>query len=478
MTSPPVIRELSTDRENLSKSHRRFEDVGNRLLNGSAAVAYWLLLTVVCTLPWLLGGNRLPFLLLATMLLLVATVAAYIARWRSGLPDTVSLLSGLPLLLAVVWLSPAVAALKRGWIASSGVGAGHDIHLEFFAFSVALGNLAIFLLLPCVITDVKKIKSFVVVILVAAVLHVLYATYVFTGGERFLFWLASDLRALANDNGVLRGNFSNRNHFAAQMSMLLFLCLGLLIGYYLRNAKVNSRRPWWHRLVRISLGPEGKLRAIMIILTAGVVMTFSRTANILVLSTLIFISIMLYWRLPKARKAIAVLVASIAIIDIALISNLVGLEKVADRIAATNIATEQRVDFNNISVDMLSDYWLTGIGGGNYVSFVNAYKGLHEESYFIYAHNDVLQMAVELGVPLFLLLVMFVLYSIVSGIRAFLTRSNPFCRGVGIGAACAVLYMSFHAFTDFNHQIPANSFLFVVCCALCQICERVQSVVR
>lgn len=431
--------------------------------------ALGLLTFVVALLPWGLGGNRTPLLLVAATLLAIAAGLALLANYRSTIEAPLYLALWLPFAVVAIWLSPLASEFKRPFIEAVGLQVGHDIELESRVFVQALAGLLVAACVFVTCRSPRAIRFFIFAVIGSSALQVIYAVYLINGGDRLFYWPQDSLRVPAG-HSVASANFANRNHFAGHLEMVLFLTFGVLVGKYLQNSRRQQQGSRAARISAYILGPEGRLRAVMVLLTIGIVMTQSRTGNIALATTLCFAFAMLYYRFTKARPAIIVLFASILIVDVAIVSNLVGLERVAERISDTRVETELRPDFNQLSMAMLSDYWLTGIGGGNYVSFVRGYQDLDLELYFIYAHNDILQFALELGLPVFSVLVLYVVLSILAGLKAYLHRTHMFYSGVGLGAACAVISLTIHAFTDYNHQIPANAFLFVICTCLCWLC--------
>jgi len=110
----------------------------------------------------------------------------------------------------------------------------------------------------------------------------------------------------------------------------------------------------------------------------------------------------------------------------------------------------------------------TGIG-----TFVYVYpqatirpSGLYSYSLIDYAHNDYLQMMVELGFVGLFLMLWLIAGAIWFGLREFWTSEGPFKRSIVLGATVGIMSMALHSFVDFNLRIPANAILFVTLVAI------------
>ena len=110
------------------------------------------------------------------------------------------------------------------------------------------------------------------------------------------------------------------------------------------------------------------------------------------------------------------------------------------------------------TVGMIKDKPLLGVGIGDFDAGFYRFRPEGFDMRAVYAHNDYLQMAAEMGLLAPLLMLLIFATIITAGIRQ---GKHPLLLGCAIG----VLSLALHGFVDFNFHIPANMLLFTVCAA-------------
>ena len=115
------------------------------------------------------------------------------------------------------------------------------------------------------------------------------------------------------------------------------------------------------------------------------------------------------------------------------------------------------------SLDTVSDFWITGSGMSSFQYIFPAYRSFGGRRFFSWAHNDYLQLVVELGIPgLFLCgLLLFWIVRRAIRVREKLAHQTRL-RDLHAGYCGATLAVSLHSFTDFGLHLPANAALFAV----------------
>jgi len=159
---------------------------------------------------------------------------------------------------------------------------------------------------------------------------------------------------------------------------------------------------------------------------------------------------------------------SVLLIDILIIGNFFGIDRIAEEIRQTSVTTEVfRIDVGRDTLEIVRDYPLTGTGAGSFASTYPMYdSGRVGFSYYKYAHNDYLQFAAEFGLPGLAVLAAIVLLSLWQAARAQFERHDRMMRGLGCGVLMAIVALLIHTAVDFNLQIPANAATFVVILAM------------
>ena len=168
-----------------------------------------------------------------------------------------------------------------------------------------------------------------------------------------------------------------------------------------------------------------------------------------------------------APRGTVILIASLVVIDLALIGTWFGVERTVQRIAETTVQNvEERVDPSVYAVKIFDDYPLFGTGGGTFYTAFTRYRGRDIPDYYDHVHNDYVQFLTDTGVSGGSLFGLLVLASFVCAVLAQARRRDPFLRGIAFGAVMGIIAIGIHSTVDFNLQIPANAFIFMILLAL------------
>jgi len=184
------------------------------------------------------------------------------------------------------------------------------------------------------------------------------------------------------------------------------------------------------------------------------------------------VSVLLNTLLPLSRRTR--LLATLGIVAfIAVYGSMLGMDGIVDRFGTIeDYPREFRLQIYQASLPLLFDHWLTGIGVDAYKLLSGVYlKEFPENVLFDRAHNEYLETALELGLPmaaLFLCWLVAGLWSIgrrlaATGAAGEATRK---ARIVGTAAFCALLGFLVHGLVDFGWRLPANAVYVVTLLAL------------
>jgi O-antigen ligase len=238
----------------------------------------------------------------------------------------------------------------------------------------------------------------------------------------------------------------------------------------LSDGAATNWRERARRVLQTLLSNKARVRLALVIMVIGLVLTHSRMGN-----TAFFISMMLtgmFYLLFVRRimRGSLIFFASLLIIDLLVVGNFFGIEKVAERLQQTSVGSEQRDEVARDTLVIVRDYPLTGTGAGSYYSTYPMYDtGKVGFSFYRHAHNDYLEFASEFGLVAFTLLGFCVLVSLWQAVRAQLKRRSRLMQGMGFAATMAIVALLIHSTVDFNLQIPANAGTFMVILALAWI---------
>jgi len=263
------------------------------------------------------------------------------------------------------------------------------------------------------------------------------------------------------------GSFVNRNHLAGLLEMSLAVGIGLMIAQFEDRPAARNWRQYLQDLAVLLLSSKAMLRLLLVIMVIALVMTHSRMGNTAFLSSLLVAGVIGLILSRRASRSIVILIASLIAIDILIIGTWFGVERTLKRIEETTMhQVEERVDPSVYAVRIIQDYPLVGTGGGTFYTAFTRYRGQDVGAYYDHVHNDYVQFLAETGIIGGSLLGLLVLASFVSAVLAQSRRRDPLARGVAFAVVMGITALGIHSTVDFNLQIPANAFVFVILLAL------------
>ncbi len=270
------------------------------------------------------------------------------------------------------------------------------------------------------------------------------------------------------------GPFINRHHFAGYMELTISLPLGLLFAGSLQKEKA-----FIYLFAAVLMG-------------VALIMTGSRGGMISVVAEIIFLAVLSGFRRkyrthkdqPKRSQfrgaALRATLAFALIIGVFLSVLTLGGEWTLSRFVGT-VNTEDpttgRSHFWSVTVEMIKSHPVIGTGLGAFGVAYTRYDSRNGLFRLEQAHNDYLQVLSDSGIlgaalGLFFIAMLF---------RIALKRcesSDPFRRGVAIGALSGCFAVLIHSFFDFTLHTTSNALLFLVLAALATLNGRVEEVQR
>lgn len=273
-----------------------------------------------------------------------------------------------------------------------------------------------------------------------------------------LIWIAITVGGVLSLYGILQylGFFShswwrpaeypaatyvNHNHFAGYLELTIPITATLLV---LKNK---------NRLV---------LAAAMVIMTMALVLTQSRGAWISLAAAGLAAVIAVIKNTDTPKRVI--FIVAMAFIFMAVFTYF-GKDMIIERLgAATSVKASDdpsvgRFEIWQGAAAMVRERPLTGVGIGDFDHGFYKYRPEGFNARAVFAHNDYLQAAAEIGIfaPFVML---WIFWSIIR--LGFRNNANAYAFGCAVG----VLSLALHAAVDFNFHIPANMILFTVWIAI------------
>ncbi len=290
------------------------------------------------------------------------------------------------------------------------------------------------------------------------------------------------------------GTFVYHNQFAGYMELMLALGIGWMIALLGRDAVADRRGGAVGALfavLRLLNSSKAPLRVLLVLFVVGLIISRSRMGNAAFFVALWLVGSALLFALhrrgaaaARVAKAVAVLMISIFVIDVAIVGDVVGIDKVMQRIERTHLSNrpaapgaarpvhreqsvDQRIAPGMSALGMLRDHPLFGTGGGTFFLGFMPYRPSNVTGYYQHAHDDYVEFLVENGIIGVIPLVALLLWSQRRGWSLLLARdASGFERGLAFASVMGVTELLLHATVDFNLQNPTNAMLFLWLLAL------------
>jgi len=307
----------------------------------------------------------------------------------------------------------------------------------------------------------SRIRLLLLTLVISGSIQALYGSLMVLSGMEYSFF-AKKIDYL----GSATGTFINRNHLAGYLEMCLAAGIGLLIMSLENHQSHNWRQRFTH-LLGLLLSPKVRVRIALAIMVIGLVITHSRMGNSAFFLSLIIIGIL--WLLlsgQRLSKPVLLLLVSLLIVDIFIVGNWFGVNKVIERIENTRASSETRVEVARDSLVYAQSYPLTGSGGGTFSVTYPIYRQADIKGFYDHAHNDYLEFLLETGIIGMTLLAIFTASSLLAALIAIRRRHSTAMRATGFASAMGLTAILIHSLADFNLQIPANAVIFMILLAL------------
>jgi tetratricopeptide (TPR) repeat protein/O-antigen ligase len=286
--------------------------------------------------------------------------------------------------------------------------------------------------------------------------------------------------------GRLSGTFVNPDHFAAWLAMLIALGLGWMAS----RGSVARPGPSLARLLSVRELREQVARRYLPLLGIAVMMlalTFTLSRGGLVnLVTALLVLLALLTVVRRARRSLVMTGA--LLIAVLAYGGWIGFGPLLARLSSASEGTTYRFTQYVASLPLFREFPVLGVGLGAYREVYFRHQPIAHEPdrlYFPYAHNDLLQLALELG-PAGALLGLFLAWRIVAdlagvhlfgrgacpvdgGAGAEAVRHDRYSLGIAIGALAGVAGLVAHSALDFSARIPAVGILAAVLLGLATV---------
>lgn len=252
--------------------------------------------------------------------------------------------------------------------------------------------------------------------------------------------------------GVATGFFANSNH----MATLLVVAIPLLAAQ--AAVTLRSAGPGQRRLAILTL-----LAALLAIVALGVVLNGSLAGLGLGIPVLAASVLLVLRRRRGDRRAPLLGIALLLVLAVAALVTAPIHSRFSGPEASASVDTRQSI--YRTSLRMVGDYAPFGSGLGSYEKVYPRYEDTNtvDPIYVNHAHNDYIELAVELGVPGIVLVAMFLAWWATAAAKPWRTAtSDAYARGATIATAAILA----HSVLDFPLRTSAITALFAACLGL------------
>jgi O-antigen ligase len=250
--------------------------------------------------------------------------------------------------------------------------------------------------------------------------------------------------------GVGVGFFANANHMAS----LLVIALPFVAAIAAAGKSRNIQR--YSALLSILAG-------VAVVLVVGIALNGSLAGYVLAVPVVAASALIVLPPASRLRHWIAGLAALSVIAAVAgLASSSIGGTKIGQE-ASTSVQSRQQILATTGMA--IADYMPLGSGLGSFTRIYRLYESPDTvtSEYVIHAHNDYAELALEMGVPGVILLLLFLGWWVVAVLGVWRSgEGGPFARAASIASAAVLV----HSLVDFPLRTAAISACFAMCLAL------------
>lgn len=384
-------------------------------------------------------------------------------------------LQSLPLPLSVVELvSPAratrinmVNTLAQTELTTASISDNGIVGMQsaIFVFSLLLYSFVLTIFLK---KNRKIVQGLLYLIAGVGLFEGVYGLLQVLNPEMGILWLP------ITSKGAAHGTIIYKNQYASLLNMCwpLSLAGGLIFLESVNDTATGrpAKGKWQHFLQSSSLL---NIQVPFFFFAAGVmilaiVFSYSRGG---ILAMLLLI-VLLNFFLPCSRKV----KLSLTVLLMAFLGgygSLLGLDGIITRFSTIDESGLTRFHIYISSLPLLFDHWLSGIGIGSFQLLSGVYlKEFPENLLFDRVHNEYLESAIELGLPMALLFFAWLFGWILVTGKKLVQKSRLMHEGprtsmiVGCAAFCSLLSFLIHGLVDFGWRLPANALYAVTLVAL------------
>ncbi len=332
-------------------------------------------------------------------------------------------------------------------------GISFDLASSFDHLLIGLGMMGLLTLWFFALVDSERLSQLFISIIAFATIQSLYGLWIYLGDINLLLWMQKQ-HYLDRPTGF----FVNANHFAAYLVLSICLILSNVLANLIKTntqpAKINPI----FKLFDQFYSPQYLALGLLIF-------TLALTRSAGAIASLIVVLCLMSFHFALARKRLTRLFIAYSIGALVLFLILLGTDydTLTNQIAELSHTISRRFELTKAAWEMLSEHWLLGVGGGSFYSHFSSYRSLEiGNSYYNYAHNDLLQFFIEYGIIGATLLFLFVFFSVRENVKTLTAKQSKMRITFSYVSIYGTVAVIIHSTVDFPLHLPGFAVLYLV----------------
>ena len=248
--------------------------------------------------------------------------------------------------------------------------------------------------------------------------------------------------------GWIYGPYVNHNHYAGLMEMLVPIPLVLSL------TKLASSKT------------RAAAAAVAAVMVGTIFLSGSRGGMLAVVAELVILAVLLIKQKQGLRTAIGIGV--FLVIVVGLLTWVGGAELFRRTVGSTHseITSDIRHHINRDGLKMFLKRPVLGWGLGSFPIVYPQFRTFYTNFFVNEAHNDYLQLLVEMGLLGFATMIWFVVTVYARAFKKIRNWPSEMSGAVTLACVLGLSGILVHSAVDFNLQIPANAAMFYVLCTI------------
>ncbi|MCI5118043.1 MAG: hypothetical protein D3913_08800 [Candidatus Electrothrix sp. LOE1_4_5] len=278
-----------------------------------------------------------------------------------------------------------------------------------------------------------------------------------------LFWF----RPLSGGKTAF-GPWVYKNHYAGFM---VLLCPLVLAQFLLYRPSLDHLATVREKILSFFSAKGATTHLLMgfgtVILLASVFLTQSRGGILSIISSLLFFFLLIFQRKGRVDKLPLMLIITGLLVIVGWYSWEPIWERFHDIInRETGGIKDDRLLIWADCLRIIKDFPVTGTGFGTFVDIFPSYKTIPDNLLYEHAHNDVIEVLTDGGVPACIFGLWFIITILKTGYRQIFLRRDHVAVLLSIGALSGLVGFLVFSLFDFNLHNGANSLYFAMLCGL------------